>query len=85
MQRDAYDITREQDEQHLIEIIKHVFQHRKILKPKARTIVGDDKGATTALNALRDANVLRVEGVKKGATWVFTDKWVHHDHEVVGA
>jgi nucleoside 2-deoxyribosyltransferase len=85
MQRDAFNITREQDEQNLIEIVNHVFRHKKITKPKARTIVGDDKRATNALNALRDANVLRVEGVKKGATWVFTDKWVHHDHEVVGA
>ena len=85
MQRNAYNITREQVEQNLTEIVKHVFQHKNIMKPKARTIVGDDKRATGALNALRNANVLRVEGVKKGATWVFTDKWVHHDHEVVGA
>jgi nucleoside 2-deoxyribosyltransferase len=85
MQRDAFNFTREQDEQNLIEIVKHVFQHKKITKPKARTIVGDDRRATGALNALRDANVLRVEGVKKGATWVFTDKWAHHDHEVAGA
>jgi hypothetical protein len=62
-----------------------VFLHKKITKPRARIIVGDDKRATTVLNALRDANVLRVEGVKKGAAWVFTDRWVHHDHEVVGA
>ena len=62
MQRDAFNITREQDEQNLTEIVKHVFQHKKITKPKARTIVGDDKRATGALNALRDANVLRVGG-----------------------
>lgn len=85
MQRDAFNITREKDEQNLIEIVKHVFQHKKITKPKARTIIGDDKRATSALNTLRDANVLRVEGEKRGATWVFTDKWVHHDHEVAGA
>lgn len=85
MQRDAFNITREQDEQNLTEIVRHVFQHKKITKPKARNIVGDDRRASNALNALRDANVLRVEGVKKGATWVFADKWVHHDHEVVGA
>jgi hypothetical protein len=85
IQTDAFNITREQDEQKLTEIVKHVFLHKKITKPKARTIVGDDKRATIALNALRDANVLRVEGAKKGAAWVFTDRWVHHDHEVVGA
>jgi hypothetical protein len=84
IQTDRFNVTREQDEQKLIEIVKHVFLHKKITKPKARTIVGDDKRATVVLNALRDANVLRVEGVKKGATWVFTDRWVHHDHEVVG-
>jgi hypothetical protein len=85
IQRDAFDLTREQDEQKLIKVVKHVFLHKKITKPNARTIVGDDKRATIALNALRDANVLRVEGAKKGAAWVFTDKWVCHDHEVAGA
>jgi hypothetical protein len=85
MQRDAFNVTREQDERNLTEIVKHVFQHKKITKPRARTIVGDDKRATSALNALRDANVLQVEGVKRSAAWVFTDKWVYHDHEVVGA
>ena len=85
IQREEYNVTREQVEQNLIEIVQHVFQHKKITKPKAREIVGDDKRATGAFNALRGANVLRVEGVKKGATWVFTDRWVHHDHEVAGA
>jgi nucleoside 2-deoxyribosyltransferase len=85
IQRDYYDVAREQDEQKLIEISKHVFLHKKITKSQARTVVGDDRRATAALNALREANALRVEGAKKGATWVFTDSWVHHDHEVVGA
>jgi hypothetical protein len=85
IQNDRFNTTREQDEQKLIEIVKHVFLHKRITKPKARTIVGDDKRATIALNALRDASVLCVEGEKRGATWVFTDRWVHHDHEVVGA
>jgi nucleoside 2-deoxyribosyltransferase len=85
LQRDAYNITREQDERNLMAIVTHVFQHKSITKPKARTIIGDDKRATAALNALRNANVLRVEGARRGATWVFTDTWVYHDHEVVGA
>jgi nucleoside 2-deoxyribosyltransferase len=84
LQRDAYNITREQDERNLLDIVKHVFHHKRITKPRARTIVGDDKRATVALNALRNSNVLRVEGAKRGATWVFTDKWVYHDHEVAG-
>jgi isopropylmalate/homocitrate/citramalate synthase len=85
MQRDAFNTTREQDEQKLIKVVEHVFSHKKITKPKAREIVGDDKRATNVLNALRAANVLRVEGIKKGATWMFSDSWVYHDHEVVGA
>ncbi|HWG44988.1 MAG TPA: hypothetical protein VN688_19620 [Gemmataceae bacterium] len=83
MQHDAFNVTREQVEQDLSEIVKHVFQHKKIARPKAREIIGDDKRATNVLNALRNGNVLR--WVKKGATWVFTDKWVYHDHEVVGS
>jgi hypothetical protein len=84
IQSDPFNLTREQDEQKLIEIVKHVFLHKRITKPKARMIVGDDKRATIALNALRDLKVLRVKGAKKGAAWVFADQWVHHDHEVVG-
>ena len=69
----------------LKELVAHVFEHKKITKPQARTIVDDDdKRATIALNALREAGVLRVEGEKRGAAWVFTDTWVHLDHEVVG-
>jgi nucleoside 2-deoxyribosyltransferase len=84
IQAGTFNITREQDEQKLIEIVKHVFLHKKITKPQARSIIGEDKRATNALNALREANVLRVEGVKKGAAWVFTDSWVNRDHEVTG-
>jgi hypothetical protein len=85
MQKGAFDVAREQDEQALKEIVAHVFEHKKITKPHARTIVDDDdKRATLALNALREAGVLRVEGEKRGAAWVFTDTWVHLDHEVVG-
>jgi hypothetical protein len=83
-QPSPFGLTREQDKQRLIEIVKHVFRHKKITKTQARTIVEDDKRTGIALNALREANVLRVEGAKRGATWVFTDSWVYHDHEVVG-
>jgi nucleoside 2-deoxyribosyltransferase len=85
LQRNSYNITREDDEQTLIAIVNHVFWHKRITKPRARTLAGGDKRATTALNTLRDARILRVEGAKKGAAWVFSDSWVHHDHEVVGA
>jgi hypothetical protein len=40
--------------------------------------------AVWALNLLRTHGVLKVEGQKKGARWVFTDPWVHHDHQVSG-
>lgn len=83
IQSDRFNITREQDEQQLRELVKHVFEHKRITKPTARTILGDDKRATVALNNLREADVLRIEGSKKGARWVFTDRWVYHDHEVV--
>src|SRR5262249_16289423 len=36
MQRDVFNITRERDERNLVEIVKHVFQHKKITKPQAR-------------------------------------------------
>jgi nucleoside 2-deoxyribosyltransferase len=85
IQTGAFNVTREQDEQTLKELVQHVFQNQKITKPQARAIAeDDDKRATNLLNALREAGVLRVEGEKRGAAWVFTDSWVHHDHEVVG-
>jgi hypothetical protein len=81
---DPFESTREQEEDKLIELVKHVFLHKKITKAQARTIAGDERRATTALNALREEKVLRVEGASKSAAWVFTESWVHHDHEVVG-
>ena len=82
IQNDRFNFTQEAFKQTLTEIIKHVFLHKRITKSTAqKTIVGNDKQATLALNTLRDAKVLRVE---KGSSWVFADEWVHHDHEVVG-
>ncbi len=85
MRHDAFNITREQDEQNLRAIIKYVFMNKNISKPRAVEIVRDEKRATAALNALRDADVLRVEGVRKAARWVFNDNWTHHDHEVTSS
>jgi hypothetical protein len=83
IQRDPYDVSQEQDKQKLIEIVKHVFLYKKITKPQATQIVGDQTSATKALNALRTENVLRA-GTGRSAPWVFTDSWAHHDHEVAG-
>jgi len=70
----------------LREVVRTVFRTKKITKDRARRIFDDtDKLADLALNRLRESDVLRVEGAKRGAVWVFTDKWVVHDHEVVGA
>jgi len=34
-----------------------------------------DQLATDALNIFREEGVLRVEGERRGAKWVFTDAW----------
>jgi hypothetical protein len=75
------DVPREEHEQKLLELVTHVFLHKKIARTRARAIWGDDKRAGKALDTLRNANVLQVQG----QAWVFTDRWVHHDHEVVGS
>ncbi|HWY85752.1 MAG TPA: hypothetical protein VNX28_03455 [Gemmataceae bacterium] len=82
IQQDAFNLTREQDELKLAKLVKHVFSHKRITKPDARKICGNDKTATSSLSALREAGIMRVDGAKKGAKWVFTDQWVHHDHAV---
>ena len=86
VQHAGFGMTREQLENAIRELVKTVFQNKKIAKPAARVLFGDnDANATTVLDALRQHNVLKVEGAKKGAYYVFTDEWVYHDHEVVGA
>lgn len=83
LQPDTFDISREEDELRLIKLVKHIFLHKRISKANAGTILGDIARATLALNLLRDEGVLKVEGGRKFAKWVFADAWVHHDHEVV--
>ena len=82
----AFALPRDQLEARIRDLANHVFQNKRIAKPAARVIFNhNDANATTVLDALREHNVLKVEGAKKGAYYVFTDEWVNHDHEVVGA
>jgi nucleoside 2-deoxyribosyltransferase len=79
----AGDMSREEVEQRLREVLLKVFENRQIQKRQAIAILGEGL-ATAALNALREKDVLRVEGQRRGARWVFTDNWVYGDHEVSG-
>ncbi|HUG00633.1 MAG TPA: hypothetical protein VML95_02085 [Longimicrobiales bacterium] len=76
--------TRDQLEQQIRRVLHKVFEAKRITKTGATTILGDAGLATTVLNKLREHDVLQVEGQKRGARWVFTDQWVHKDHEVAG-
>jgi hypothetical protein len=78
-------ITREDFGIKLREIIQSVYKNKKMIITAAQKIIGDVKLARAVLNALREKEVLKVEGIKRAARWVFTDEWVHHDHEVTGA
>ncbi len=67
------------------QLVTKLFMGRHLTKSQAVTIMQEDQLASWALYTLRAKGVLKVEGVKKGARWVFTDEWVYHDHEVAGA
>lgn len=82
---DVFGCTREELEGKIIELLNLIFASKSIKKPKATTIFGNEPRATIVMNALRLKDVLQVEGQKKGSRWVFSDKWVYHDHEVAGA
>jgi hypothetical protein len=83
---DSLGITREDLEAGLRQIVHIVFKNKKIKKDRARRIFdGSERIADLALNRLRQSDVLKVEGERRGAVWTFTDNWVEHDHEVVGA
>lgn len=83
IQSDRLLVTREELEVQILEIVKLVFQHKKITKPGVvKQLKINATNASTILDALRANGVLKVEGQKKGAKYVFTDEWVHHDHEV---
>jgi hypothetical protein len=76
--------SRETLEHGIRAVLLKVFKDKKISKGQTTTILGSAALSTAALNALRDLEVLQISGVKRGARWVFTDHWVHRDHEVYG-
>lgn len=84
IQSDAFGCSREEIESRLVRSLTFVFRNKRITKTQAKKHFLNDKATTLALNGLREAGVLQVEGERRGARWVFTDSWVHHDHEVVG-
>lgn len=85
VQSDAFDYDREEIEKRLIKVVNHVYRSKKITRAGVTKIVGSDKQAGIVLNALREHEVLQLEGQRKAAKWLMSDKWVTHDHEVVGA
>lgn len=78
-------LTHEQLQQHVTSTLKVVYLEKRINKTRATQIFGDRAYADAALSKLRELNILRMEGQKKGAIYVFSDNWVYHDHEVTGA
>lgn len=69
----------------LTTLLRAVFNSKRIKRPTAREIMGNnDALAGSALVALRANGVLTTEGATRGARWVFTSDWVYHDHEVMG-
>ncbi len=78
-------LSREEVEAALLRVVQKVFTTRRLTKGEAEELCGDRRLADIALNKLRDNDVLKIEGQKRGAHWVFTDSWVHIDHEVSGS
>jgi nucleoside 2-deoxyribosyltransferase len=68
----------------ITEVLKVVYQEKRIKKTRAEAVFGDRAYADAALDRLRAIGVLKMEGQKRGAIYVFTDSWVYHDHEVAG-
>lgn len=77
-------IPRADIRERLTAVVMHIFEKKFITKTTARTLMKDDTLATNTLNQLRSANVVKVDGARRGARWVFTDEWVYADHEVAG-
>lgn len=65
-------------------VLKLVYKNKKITKSQAEEIYGDRGYADAALSKLRELDVLNMTGQRRGAAYVFGEKWVYHDHEVVG-
>jgi nucleoside 2-deoxyribosyltransferase len=77
-------LTHDQLQAHTLAVLKTVYREKRIDKRKAEQIFGDRGYADAALSKLRELDVLKMEGQRRGAIYVFSDKWVYHDHEVAG-
>ncbi len=76
--------TREDLEKQIAQVLHTVFVSKKVTKAHAEKTLGQRRAADSVLDTLRENGVLQIEGQKGGAKWVFTDAWVHGDHEVAG-
>jgi hypothetical protein len=76
--------TREELETSTRKLLQRVFANRRVTKQQAEAEFADRGRADAALNKLREIGVLKVEGQRRGARWVFSDQWIYHDHEVAG-
>ena len=68
----------------MTQLVTRVFNSKSVTKATATTVMKDEALAVSAIAALRSREVIQVEGVKRGARYVFTGSWVYHDHEVAG-
>jgi hypothetical protein len=62
MERSAFEDT-------IRAMVLKVFNDKHITKRQAASIMGADALATTVLNALREKDVLQVQGQRRGARW----------------
>lgn len=85
IQSDAFPYNREEIENRLKKTVSQIYRAKKITKATVKKNFGDDRLAALVLNGLRQENILKLEGQRKAAKWSFSDKWVYHDHEVVGS
>jgi hypothetical protein len=68
----------------LAKLILKVFTDKSVTKKGATTIMGTEALGQSAINHLRQRNVLQIDGLKRGARYVFGETWVYSDHEVAG-
>jgi hypothetical protein len=78
-------LNHDQLQAHTLTVLKAVYREKRINKQQAETIFGDRAFADAAINKLRELDILKMESQRRGAIYVFSDKWVYHDHEVTGA
>ncbi len=84
MHNDNLNLSQQRINDGLIELLIKIYRNKKISKSSAIKVIGNEKLTNTAMNRLRELEVLQVEGQKRGAKWIFTDLWVTSDHEVAG-